>query len=374
MTCRMKNNCSDLVCMLAVVLIGWLGMGGMRANAAASPAPPATKESSQEALTLFADGASYQKNNKLDLAAEQWKRFLKRFGDDPLAVKAQYYLGVCLLELKKYDEAAAAFQVVTDKYPAFAPLEDAYLNLGWAQYSSASAQNKALYRKAADTFSTMIQKFPKGKYIDQALYFLGESNYALGDKKEATKAYGKLVTGHVESKLRSEALYALGVTLAEIKSFDFAVKAYDMFLKDYPKDALATEIRMRKAEVILQRGDAASAETMFAEVVAVKDFQLADYALFRQAYCAAKQDKFDEAGVLYAVLTERFPKSTYYAQSVMSAGRCYYRASQFAKAIPWFEWVIEHGNADQVEAAHWLCRGYLEQHQPDKAIATAKLV
>ncbi len=59
---------------------------------AAEAAKPAN--SPQEALNLYADAANFQNNNAFDLAAEEWEKFLKKFPQDPLAAKAQQYLGV----------------------------------------------------------------------------------------------------------------------------------------------------------------------------------------------------------------------------------------------------------------------------------------
>src|SRR5258706_1475506 len=63
--------------------------------------------SSEEAKKSFADAANLQNNNAFDVAIEEWDKFLKNYPKDPLAPKAQHYLSVCQLQLKKYDKAAA---------------------------------------------------------------------------------------------------------------------------------------------------------------------------------------------------------------------------------------------------------------------------
>ncbi len=144
-----------------------------------------------------------------------------------------------------------------------------------------------------------------------------------------------------------------------------------MFLTDFAKSDLVTEVRMRKAEAILQGGDAKTAEGLFAEVVAAAGFAAADHALLRQAYCAAQQDKLAEAAALYAALSERFPDSANVAEATLSAGRCYYRIEKFAEAAQWLDKAVVAGGAGSVEAAHWLCRIYLRNHEVDKALQLA---
>jgi TolA-binding protein len=51
--------------------------------------------SSEEAKKSFADAATLQNNNAFEVAVEEWEKFLKNHPKDPLAPKAQHYLGVC---------------------------------------------------------------------------------------------------------------------------------------------------------------------------------------------------------------------------------------------------------------------------------------
>jgi len=362
--------------LVALAMIGMMALG-LQPDLGAQDQKPAAEpaaQSSPEALSMYTDAANFQNNSAFELAADEWTRFLERFGTDPLAPKAQHYLGVCQMQLKQFAKAADSFQQVVAKYPKFDQLEETYRNLGWCRYSLGVAGDAAQYQAAVESLEKLIADFPKGKYVDEALFFQAESLYALGKLKEAALAYGRLVTGFQESKLRSEALYGLGVTLEEMSEWAQAGKAYDMFLADYASHKLVTEIRMRKAETILQQGDPAAAGALFAEVAAVEGFAAADHALLRQAFCAARQDKWAEAAALYASLTERFPQSKDAPEARLSAGRCFYRAEDFDQAAKWLDQVVQAGNPEAVEAAHWLCRIHLRNQHPEQALQLAESV
>lgn len=354
----------------------WLNVLSCLALATAFAAPsllnaqdaPAT--STPEAQASYSDAASLQNGGSFELAVEEWTKFLAKYPKDPLAAKAQHYLGVCELQLKKFDKAAAAFAAVIKNHPKFEQREDAYLNLGWSQYSQGASDNKQ-FTAAAATFAEMLKEFPTGKFADQALYFQGEAYYQLGQKEQAVAAYDALVKGHEKSKLRADAVYALGVTQEELKQWAEAGKTYDVFLKEFATSDLATEVRMRKAETMLQTGNVAGAETLFGEIAAMKDFTSADHALFRQAYCATQQMKDAAAAALYAKLPTDFPQSAYKNEANLSAARSYYRAQMFAEAAPFFEKVIAEDPANAAEAAHWLCRIHLANKEPAKAEALA---
>lgn len=332
----------------------------------------AAAQSSPEALTVYSDAASFQNNGEFALSAEEWETFLKRFPKDPLVPKARHYAGVCYLQLKAYAKAADHFEAILKADPKFELAEDALLNLGWCRYKTEAEDRTETYTKAADAFATLVRQFPKGKYTDQALFYLGEAAYSLQKKPEAIAAYRKLVEEHPKSSLRSDGLYALGVTYEEEQAYKEAGAIYDLFLKEFQESSLHTEVRMRKAETVLQSGDIAAAEKMFGEVAGVEGFASADHAMFRQAYCASKLEKFDEAGKLYADLATKFPESSYLGEATISAGRAFYRASDFANAATWFQKDIDAGRAEAPEAAHWLCRIHLQANEPAKAIALAE--
>ena len=343
---------------------------------AACTAPLATAaDSPEEAIRKFADAANFQNNGAYDLALEEWGKFLAKFPKDPLVPKAQHHQGVCYLQLKKYDEAATAFDAVIKKHPKFELIDDAYINLGWCRYSIAQAkQDPKSYQIAAETFAKLLKAKPKSAHAAEALFFQGESLYLAGQVKECIKPYQTLLQQHKASELVCDAAYGLGVAYEELKEYGQAQKYYDQFLGQCKQNELANEVLMRKAEMVLQGGDTKTAETLFAQVAAIADFESADHAQFRQGYCLSEQSKFKEAGDLYASLVSRFPKSTYKADATISAGRAYYRAESDESALQWFQKVIDAGAANVVESAHWICRLHLRNNRPAQAIAVADSV
>ncbi len=329
------------------------------------------RSSSPAAAQLYRDAANFQNNDAFDLAAEEWQKFLKNHPQDPQAARAQHYLGVCQLQLKQWEAAAASFEKVLKDYPKFEFREDALLNLGLCQYSLATGKAE-LYAKAAETFQTLLTESPKSKHAEEALYYQGEALYSQGKKQEAAAAYARLVHDFEKAKRRADALYALGVAQEELGQHAEAGKTYDVYLKEFAERPLATEVRMRKAETILQAGDFAAAEKIFGEVARAENFAAADHALSRQAYCLAKLDKFEQAGALYAKLATEFPRSPAAADAALSAGRSYYRAEKLAEARPWFERVIERKGSGSPEAAHWLCRILIKDGKAAEAAALAQ--
>ena len=355
-------------------------LGGARSANAQSDAPsnkavdkPAESAgSSAAAIKQYRDAVVLQNRAEYELAAEEWNKFLKRFGDDPLAAKAQHYLGICQLQLKQYPTAIATFEQVIAKHPKFDLIDATHTNLGVAHFNQAQAGEGAEYDRAAASFATVVERYPQSKQFGQALFYLGESLYAREKRAEAAAAYQKFVDSLPNHAMRAEALYGLGVALEELGKATEAAAAYDKFLQEFGKHEHAAEVTMRRGETLFSAGDFPAAEKWFARAAATAGFALADHAMLRQAAAVAEQKRLPEAAGLYASIIEKFPQSNQLSAATLAAGNCFYLAGAYADAVKWLSRAAARGDDSMVEASHWLARAQLKLQQPKEALATVE--
>ena len=326
--------------------------------------------SSKAALALYADAAGFQNGKQFDLASAEWQKFIDRYPQHPRALEARYNLAVCEIQEEKFQPAIDNLkQVVAKADKDFDRIQDAYLNLGWSLYSLAQANQPQAYGQASAVFADLLAKYPNSKFRDQALFFGGESLYLQGKLKEATQSYQELVSKHEDSELYGEGLYALGVALEDQKEHEKAGQVFDRFLKKYPEHELTTEVRMRKAETILQAGRYREAAKLFQEVADTKGFRAEDHARYRQAFCIAQAGDYGAAAKLFAQIATDMPNSSYAKDAAIAAGRAFFRADAFDEASKWFQKILAANNEHSPEAAHWLARILLDKQQPDEARA-----
>jgi len=342
----------------------------------ATPPAAQAQESSDAAKRKFSAAAEMQNEGQFALAIDEYREFLKKFEDDPLAAKARHYLGVCLIQEKKYPEAAEALSTVVEKHPKFEFLDDTYLNLGSAQYNVAVAAGKPeAFSAPAKSYGALIEKFPDSKLLPLALFNQGESLYAAGDKAGAEAAYSKLLEKFPEHRLRPDALYALGLTQLELKKPDAAGATLAKFAKEFPDHKQATKVGMHRADALLEQKKFAEAEPLFAKAAAAKDFDQADRATVRQADCLTMQKKYGEAAALLAGVPGKFPKSNFNKEIPLLAGNRFYLAGDLTNAVKWLRQAVEAGGNGAPQAAHWLARAYLDQKQPAAALeVTEKII
>ncbi|MFO1066193.1 MAG: tetratricopeptide repeat protein [Pirellulales bacterium] len=322
-----------------------------------------TTGSDPAAVNHYADAANFQNNAAYKLAVEEWQKLLKDFPKDPLASKAAHYLGVCYMQLEQpdYVKAAEAFsRALADK--ELEVREETLVNLGWCQFMQARAaevgspaQRKAL-EQAGDTLAESLKAYPQGGYVDQALFYMGEIQFALNHPDRAVEYYDQLVKAKTLSKssLRPDAQYAMGVAYEQLKRDTDAQAAYDAFLQQYPQHRLVGEIKLRSAEIMLRQGKAAQAEQMFAALAATQGNALADYAMLRQAQSLAEQRKFPEAAQVFRGLSEKFPASKHASTARLSAGQMYFQNGQYPEAEAELRQLIGSRDAQAADAIHWL--------------------
>ncbi|MBI2824507.1 MAG: tetratricopeptide repeat protein [Planctomycetia bacterium] len=320
----------------------------------------------------YATAAALQNREQYELAIEEWTKFLAAYPKHERADKALHYLGLCHLQTKTYDQAAAAFGRAIADFPRSPLVEPSYLYLGLAQYNQARAGKPELYAKADATFRALLEKYPRTKNAAQALFYRGESLYAQGSKAEAAKLYEQIVKQFPKDPQLPEALYALGVAQEELGQAAAADASYSALLRQFPQHALVGEVTMRRGEALVAQKKYEQAEKLFATAAARPDFALADQALLRQAAAVSERGQHAEAAALYASFLKKFPQSKLVPAAELALGKCQYLAGKTAEARAMLEPLVAAGGEPAGEAGYWIARAWLKEGQPDKALAVAE--
>jgi TolA-binding protein len=93
---------------------------------AATPVPPPGSDK-PSAADLINNAQGDQSGGKWQLALAEYGDYLKYYGDTPMANVAQFQIGVLHYQLKEYDRAVEAFDVLVQKYPESTKAPDALL-------------------------------------------------------------------------------------------------------------------------------------------------------------------------------------------------------------------------------------------------------
>lgn len=100
------------------------------------------------------------------------------------------------------------------------------------------------YDEAAAAFALLTVKYPDGEYTDQALYWLGESYYAQHKPDKAIRPFQKVVTDYPKSGKHAAALFKLGKVYQELKRPGDAKAVFQRLTREYPDSTAAEHARI----------------------------------------------------------------------------------------------------------------------------------
>ena len=322
--------------------------------------PVATRE--------YAVALGFQRKKLFKQATVRWTQFIAKFAKDERIANAHYHLGVCQLQSGNA-MAVGTFQQVLKKFPAFEQRDAVQFNLGLALYNVALAsQTPDGFRAAAAEFAKVSAQDAKSQHIPSALYYQAECVFQAGDHAGAITVYQALIAQHENSPLLPTAIFALATTQQELEKSDEAVATYRLFLQKFPQDSKVAECRLRLGIALAETTKHAEAEKEFAIAAAVKDFAMADLALFHQARSKHGQKQLPQAAALFESLPNRFKQSEYINVALLEGGKCRFLSNQYPQAQNAFKVVVAAKQNESAEAAWWLGRTLIQLKQAPAAI------
>ncbi|MBN2024624.1 MAG: tetratricopeptide repeat protein [Pirellulales bacterium] len=139
-----------------------------------------------------------QKINRIDLVRQAWRMleaFLTTHPEDPAADQAAFSTANALLELKKYEEAAAACNRYARRYPKSDLVDSFWYMIGYCDFAMGKHEAALeMCRKVAETKRTDPAT---GREVEspnkwQAIYILGQVHHSLGQAAEAIREYERV--------------------------------------------------------------------------------------------------------------------------------------------------------------------------------------
>ncbi len=354
------------------------------------------QEAETPELQSYLAGNGFLNRGLNDLAAAEYRKFLKAQPQHPKALTARYGLGVALTRQGKFDEAATELTpVVAAQDFEFAaeagyllgqcelsrkqpePAAAAFLRVarGWPKHDLAddaqSGAVEALYQagaldRALDAAREMTERFADSPLRPRVEYFAAAAEAAQQKYEPAVQRLQSLLKSGPGDELAAPAMLLLAQCAQNAGKLDDAARAYRQLLKN--DDAhVALDARFGLGGVLLQRGEFAPAAEEFERVLTrtpeprllpaklargraaleLGDAKTADALLHEvesagpdladeAAYWLAKLDsrgkRYVDAVARLSTALKNFPKSRLLAEMTYDLGVACYQAKEFAKA------------------------------------------
>jgi len=233
----MKSKQLLLWCCVAVAAIGASCAGTRRSHL------------SQRALCSMhmADAIKRYDAGKLNAAKSLLDDIKDKCSGSEIMDTAQYYLAMCLMQMKFYPEAKVEFTRLTQDFPRSPFLDESRFRIGYCVLKSSRSvdRDQAEMAEAQRVFKDFLESFPSSPFADSAAKYLKATVERLAEKEfDAARFYQKL--GQKES----------------------AIIYYKTFLQDYPASKLGLQARLNMSQMMVELNRKAEAEEVLNELAA----------------------------------------------------------------------------------------------------------
>lgn len=101
------------------------------------------------------------------------------------------------------------------------------------------------YDEAVRGFESHLQRYPSGRYADNAAYWMAEANFVKRDYAAAARAFQRVVSRHPESPRAPDALFKLALTQVELKQTRESNATLREVIERYPNSNAARLAQQR---------------------------------------------------------------------------------------------------------------------------------
>lgn len=223
-------------------------------------------------------------------AADAFRAFIERFGDDARVPQARYRLAMSLYRLDKLDEARPLLEALVDA------AGDAELSL-----AAQAALGDVLFRRgewkaAEETLARYVTAAKSAPGVDDALLRLGLARMRQSRFAEALRALDRLLADFADSPNRLQAQFERGQALLSLDKDADAQECFERVVRDAPDSTFARHAQSHLATLAMRRKDYSAATKIYDSVLAadVGEEASAD-ALLRRGQSRLAQGLFAEA-------------------------------------------------------------------------------
>lgn len=315
-----------------------------------------------------------------------------------------YNLAYTYFKQKNYSKSTEYFnKFISNNQPDKVRLNDAYLRLGDAHFVSSEyskaidAYNNAIKLNEIDSdyaffqkalsmgylgnsskkiseLNNFLEKYPKSKLRDDAMYTLGNAYVKENQTNKAMQVYDRLSTEYRMSSLVPKALLRQGLVYYNGGENEQALTKFKKIAKDYAgtPEALQSVATARLIYIDLARVDDYAQWVKTLDYVDVTNADL-DNATYEAAEKQYLDNNTDKAIKQFNSYLNQFKNGLHVLQAHFYIAQLYNKQGLTQNATPHYKYIVETSQSEFTEEAlSRLSQFYLEKRQWDIAIPVLK--
>ena len=309
-------------------------------------------------VVLLELGQIYYENEDYDMAQKTLERAERESSDANTTVRVNILLGATYLEQRKWanavNEYKAAEHLALKSSDIFMPNKQNYL--AEARLKQGIALVKS-YRHAESIppLLTFIGEHKNDERTDRALFWLAESYYRSDLLNNAVDTYSKILEAYPKSEKREGALYGLGWSYFRLKNFTKSSSTFNKLVAEYPKSDYNVEVLARQADgyYITKNYNDASTYYRRAAELAPKTEE-GQYCAYQLCHALYRANRFEEAITSLLNFVRSYNKSTYAPNALYLIGWIRFQQAKYSESISDFKFLIQaYPQSSLIPRAHY---------------------
>ena len=307
---------------------------------------------------LYALGVALEESGKYAESQEQYALFLKAHPDHQLATEVTMRLGESLLQQKVFPEAREHFAQAASA-AGFAQADHALFRVAFCLASEES------YVEAAETFGSLVDRFPDSPYVSEATIAAGRSYSRAAQNNEAIPWYRKALAlgGSPQAdRLANEAAHWLNRLSLDRGEHDEVIERVESRLDKATPFGYLVHLKMDRADAWY--GDESTRQRGMDEYKAIAaahpDSPLATRAIYNLAFGHLEAERYQDAlDVASHAVRQNPPDSLDYEVQAIAAESSL-QLGGYDRSAEWFADLYENG--PEVGRPYWGLRRALALH------------
>jgi TolA-binding protein len=303
----------------------------------------------------------YDLGQYADAVAEIEDRLPSLRGD--VRDRAEFLLAESYNHLRQSQDAIVRYRRFTDD-PDGPYFEASVFGLGW------NYQQEGAHQWASEEFSR-LRDSPNPQIASKSAYYEAVNYKLAGDALRALEVYAEVVQRWPDGKYADEAQFERAVTLYELRRWSEAREAFRILVDRYPESPVIGEALGMLGSTHVALGDFDSALTTFSRAIR---HETAPPAIrgeieFQKAWLLYRERLFADAAPAFLDLFERYPNHAKTSEALFWAAESFYQTGQYGRATTLFlDYLARYPSGRNREAAFY-AMGWTYFRQSDYATA-----
>ncbi len=219
------------------------------------------KEETLSAQNLYKQGMRQFNNKTYKRAEETFQNLLNQFPDSKIRSLALIALGSSLYKRKEYEQAKFHFERFIEQYPANPQVGKAYYLKAMCSFRQMESyeRDQTNTRLALEEFNNILKIFPTGKYaalakekkglcrqrLAMSLLYIGRYYFDIEAYQSVISRMSELMDNYPKQKFLDEAIFLLGESYLKEDNKKKAYYVFKTLVKKYPRSKFISEVRNR---------------------------------------------------------------------------------------------------------------------------------